>query len=139
MIPDGRPSSNGAGPPDDEGDEPGPREDELAAVLDAYLAEVEAGRPVDPEEWVRRHPVHRRAAPRLPAEPAPGRGRRRGPGRRTRTGRSGPRIARRIRADRRGTTTAPGSAISASSASWAAAAWASSTRPWRARWAAAWR
>ena len=26
-------------------------------VLDAYLAEVEAGRPVDPEEWVGRHPA----------------------------------------------------------------------------------
>ncbi len=32
-------------------------EDELAAVLDAYLAEVEAGNPVDPEEWIGRHPA----------------------------------------------------------------------------------
>ncbi len=32
-------------------------EDELARVLDAYLAEVEAGRPVDAEEWVGRHPA----------------------------------------------------------------------------------
>ncbi|MHB1559267.1 MAG: serine/threonine-protein kinase, partial [Isosphaeraceae bacterium] len=32
-------------------------EHELAAVLDAYLAEVEAGNPVDPEDWIRRHPA----------------------------------------------------------------------------------
>jgi eukaryotic-like serine/threonine-protein kinase len=31
-------------------------DDELTRVLDAYLAEVEAGRPADPEEWVARHP-----------------------------------------------------------------------------------
>ena len=31
-------------------------EDELTRVLAAYRAEVEAGRPVDPEEWVTRHP-----------------------------------------------------------------------------------
>ena len=55
MIPDGRPSPNGAGAPGTDGEHE--REDELAAVLDAYLAEVEAGRPVDPEEWVRRHPA----------------------------------------------------------------------------------
>jgi serine/threonine protein kinase len=54
MIPDGRPSPNGAGAPGTDGEYE--REDELAAALDAYLAEVEAGRPVDPEEWVRRHP-----------------------------------------------------------------------------------
>ncbi len=55
MIPDGRPSLNGAGTPGVDDDcEP---EDELAAVLDAYLAEVEAGRPVNPEDWVRRHPA----------------------------------------------------------------------------------
>ncbi len=53
MIPEGRHSLNGVVPPADEGGV----EDELAAVLDAYLAEVEAGRPVDPEEWVRRHPA----------------------------------------------------------------------------------
>ncbi len=32
-------------------------EDELAQVLDDYLAEVEAGRPVDLEQWVKRHPA----------------------------------------------------------------------------------
>lgn len=32
-------------------------EHELAVVLDAYLAEVEAGNPVDPEDWIRRHPA----------------------------------------------------------------------------------
>src|SRR6185312_2989280 len=52
MIADDRPSPNGDAPPGGEGEV----EDELAAVLDAYLAEVEAGRPVDPEDWVRRHP-----------------------------------------------------------------------------------
>jgi hypothetical protein len=57
MIPDGRPSLNGAGPSDVGGEGQGEGEDELAAVLDAYLAEVEAGRPVDPEDWVRRHPA----------------------------------------------------------------------------------
>jgi serine/threonine protein kinase len=55
MIPDGRPSPNGAGSPGVDGE--GECEDELASVLDAYLAEVEAGRPVDPEDWVRRHPA----------------------------------------------------------------------------------
>jgi serine/threonine protein kinase/tetratricopeptide (TPR) repeat protein len=35
----------------------GNQEDELARVLDAYLAEVEAGRPTDPQEWVNRHPA----------------------------------------------------------------------------------
>ena len=29
----------------------------LAVASHAYLAEVEAGRPVDPEEWIRRHPA----------------------------------------------------------------------------------
>jgi serine/threonine protein kinase/tetratricopeptide (TPR) repeat protein len=53
MIPDGRHSLNGDGPPEGEAE----GEDELASVLDAYLAEVEAGRPVDPEDWVRRHPA----------------------------------------------------------------------------------
>src|SRR5262249_2929297 len=42
---------NPAGPPD------GADEAELAQVLDAYLAEFEAGRPVDPEAWVGRHPA----------------------------------------------------------------------------------
>jgi tetratricopeptide (TPR) repeat protein len=32
-------------------------EDELAQALEAYLAAVEAGEPVDPEEWVNRHPA----------------------------------------------------------------------------------
>ena len=41
-------------------------EEELAQVLDAYLVLVEAGRPVDPEELVARHPA---IADRLP-EPA---------------------------------------------------------------------
>ncbi len=53
MIPDGRIPANGTGFAMDEGKD----EDELARVLDAYLAEVEAGRPVDPEEWVGRHPA----------------------------------------------------------------------------------
>ncbi|HZW32750.1 MAG TPA: serine/threonine-protein kinase, partial [Isosphaeraceae bacterium] len=39
------------------GSSEGEHEDELAQVLDAYLAEVEAGRPVDPEDWVSRHPA----------------------------------------------------------------------------------
>jgi eukaryotic-like serine/threonine-protein kinase len=34
-----------------------PGDDELARVLDEYLAEVEAGRPVDAEEWIARHPA----------------------------------------------------------------------------------
>ncbi len=53
MIPEGRIPANGTGFAMDEGKD----EDELAQVLDAYLAEVEAGRPVDPEEWVGRHPA----------------------------------------------------------------------------------
>ncbi len=32
-------------------------EDDLARVLAAYLSEVEAGRPVNPDEWVERHPA----------------------------------------------------------------------------------
>jgi serine/threonine protein kinase len=44
-----RPSTNGASAQ--------PGEDELAQVLDDYLAEVEAGRPVDIEQWVERHPA----------------------------------------------------------------------------------
>ncbi len=50
MIPQDRDPVNGTGFHEAEG------EGELAQVLDAYLAEVEAGRPVDPEEWVGRHP-----------------------------------------------------------------------------------
>ncbi len=53
MIPEGRDPVNGTGFNEAEGE----GEDELARVLDAYLAEVEAGRPVDPEEWVGRHPA----------------------------------------------------------------------------------
>ena len=34
-----------------------PDDDELAQVLDDYLLEVEAGRPVDLEEWVKLHPT----------------------------------------------------------------------------------
>ena len=51
MIPEDRDPVNGTGfnEAEDEG--------ELARVLDAYLAEVEAGRPVDPEEWVGQHPA----------------------------------------------------------------------------------
>jgi serine/threonine protein kinase/Flp pilus assembly protein TadD len=51
MIPEDRDPVNGTGFNGAEG------EGELAQVLDAYLAEVEAGRPVDPEEWVERHPA----------------------------------------------------------------------------------
>ena len=154
MIPEGRHSLNGVVPPADEGGV----EDELAAVLDAYLAEVEAGRPVDPEEWIRRHPAiagRLRACLRslhlveaaaealaiasgpdggpAPARRAPARGRR--PGRRRRTG---PDPGRRARASR-ATPTPSSWAISRSSASWGAAAWASSTRRSSARWAVAWR
>jgi eukaryotic-like serine/threonine-protein kinase len=59
MIPHGRIPVNGTGftKSDGDSDGDGDGEDELAQVLDAYLAEVEAGRPVDPEEWVGRHPA----------------------------------------------------------------------------------
>ena len=33
------------------------QDDELTHVLADYLAEVEAGRPVDPEEWIEKHPA----------------------------------------------------------------------------------
>ena len=32
-------------------------DDELTRVLADYLAEVEAGRPADPEEWIAKHPA----------------------------------------------------------------------------------
>jgi serine/threonine protein kinase len=50
-------SAQGPTPAEADGTEPAAGEDELAQVLDAYLAEVEAGRPVDPQEWVDRHPA----------------------------------------------------------------------------------
>ncbi len=49
MTPTDRLSVNGASAQADE--------DELAQVLDDYLLEVEAGRPVDMEDWVERHPA----------------------------------------------------------------------------------
>ena len=121
----------------------GESEDELAQVLDAYLAEVEAGRPVDPEEWVGRHPaiadrlraclksLHlvEAAAEAMAIAPGPAY--------------ADPDAEADTDAERkpirpRGTPTVPGSATSASSASSAAAAWASSTRPSSIRWAGVW-
>ena len=53
MIPDEPPPI----PVNRAGSSDGEHEDELVQALDAYLAEVEAGRPVDPEDWVSRHPA----------------------------------------------------------------------------------
>ncbi len=145
MIADGRPSLNGDEPLSLEGED----EDELAAVLDAYLAEVEAGRPVDPEDWVRRHPaiagrlraclrsLHlvEAAAEALDITPGP-------EGAAPAATGAGPDPSRRARTrtpSSNPTPTPPGSATSASSARSAAAAWAWFMRPWRVRWAAGWR